>query len=189
MGKICKSWKQLGTKKPISVVFEALRRKVHKSWKMQKPYAMQWEMLPIPTIHSSEALKRPSAVQTPVVSRKRPKIRVYQDDELQRFRDQDIISGFDDLDANRCPPGYEFKKMDDSVIYYKLEFDAVSSFPKVFGSTRIDKDLHVQLQCNGNPLPLPLWFIRGTDAKLRNYSQLENFPNDIKDAVAMDIIH
>ncbi len=42
--------------------------------------------------------------------------------------------------------------------------------------------MHVQLQYNGNPLPLPLWFICGTDAKLRRYSQLENFPIDIKNA-------
>ena len=143
---------------------------------------MRWELQPVPTVHTSDALKRPSAVQTPDVPRKVPKVRIYQEDELDIFRGHDRIYDFDDLNANRCPAGYEFKKTDDCVIYYKLEFDEVTSFPKVFGSIRVDQEMHVQLQCNGNPLPLPLWFISGTDAKLRSYSQLENFPNDIKNA-------
>ena len=54
------------------------------------------------------------------------------------------------------------------------------SFSKVFESIRIDRDLHVQLQFNSNPLPLPPWFIQGTDAKLKRFSMLENFPAYIK---------
>ena len=102
---------------------------------------MRWELNPIPTIHSANALKRPSVVQTPVVPRKVPKLRVYQEDELLMFRNKDKISGFEDLDEHHYPPHYQFKGTDDYVIYYKLEFDSVTSFPNVFGSIRIDRDM------------------------------------------------
>ena len=130
------------------------------------------KMEPIPTIHSAEALKTPSAVRTPTEPRRPPKVRLYQ---LSSFKENDSITSFDNLNASFSPPGYEFKKTEDSVIYYKLEFDSVTSFPKVFGSIRIDRDRHVQLQCNGNPFPLPLWFTIGTDAKLNSHGQILNF--------------
>ena len=101
---------------------------------------------------------------------------MYQEDELEKYLEQDIIRSFDDFTEARCPPNYQFSKRDDCVIYYKLIFDEITSFPKVVASIRIDHDFHVQLECNGNHLPLPLWFIRGTDAKIRRFSQLENFP-------------
>ena len=52
-------------------------------------------------------------------------------------------------------------------------FDEITSFPKVFASIRTDTDFHIQLQCNGNPLAPPLWFIQGTNAKLRRFIVLE----------------
>ena len=103
------------------------------------------------------------------------------------FRDKDTISGFEDLDEHHCPPGYQFKGTDDYVIYYKLEFDSVTSFPNVFGSICVDRVMHLQLQSNGTPCSyLCVWFITGTDAKFRTFSQLENFPKDIKNAANDD---
>ena len=111
---------------------------------------------------------------------------MYQEDELEKYLEKDIIRSFDDFTEARCPPNYQFSKRDDCVIYYQLVFDEVTSFPKVFASIRIDHEFHVQLQCNGNHLPLPLWFIRGTDAKIRRFSQLENFPKEFENAVEND---
>ena len=121
-------------------------------------------------------------MHTPVPPRKAPKIRNFQNDELDEFRRKDVIEQFEDLTDKQAPPGYSFKRDESHVIYYKLEFDEVTSFPKVFGSIKVDRDLHVQLQCNGNPLPLPLWFVQGTNGKLKRFSQLENFPNEIATA-------
>ena len=45
---------------------------------------------------------------------------------------------------------------------------------------RIDRNLHVQLQCDGKPIPLPLWFIHGYNAKLARFSMLDNFPKYIQ---------
>ena len=41
-------------------------------------------------------------------------------------------------------------------------------------SIRVDKELHVQLQFSGNPLHLPYWFVRGTNAKLSRFGMLIN---------------
>ena len=47
-------------------------------------------------------------------------------------------------------------------------------------SVRIDKNLHVQLQYNGIPLPLPSWFVNCHNGKLDKLSILENFPPYIR---------
>ena len=39
---------------------------------------------------------------------------------------------------------------------------------------RVNKELHVQLQFSGNPLPLPYWCVRGTNAKLSRFGMLIN---------------
>ena len=44
---------------------------------------------------------------------------------------------------------------------------------------RVDKELHVQFQFSGNPLPLP-WFVRGTDAKLFRFGMLINLAPHIR---------
>ena len=44
----------------------------------------------------------------------------------------------------------------------------------------MDSGLHVQLQYNGDPVPLPPWFIKGRNAKLTRVSMLENLPAYIR---------
>ena len=56
----------------------------------------------------------------------------------------------------------------------------MKSFPKVLEAIKVDRDLHVQLQFNGNPLPLPPWYTEGTDAKLDRFTMSQNFPSYIK---------
>ena len=73
---------------------------------------------------------------------------------METFRDNDIITSYEDLNEKYCPLGFQYKKTDDYVIYFNLKFDDYTSFPKVFECIRIDRDLHVQLQFNGNPVPL-----------------------------------
>ena len=41
----------------------------------------------------------------------------------------------------------------------------------------------MKLQYDGNPIPLPQWFIHGHNAKLTRFSMLENFPNYMKNVV------
>ena len=83
------------------------------------------------------------------------------------------------------PSWFSIKKQTDNcVIYYNLKFDDETSFPKVFEAIQVDRDIRVQLEFNGNPLPLPTWFIQGTDAKLKIFSIFENFPSYIENVSA-----
>ena len=50
----------------------------------------------------------------------------------------------------------------------------------IFESIKVDQSLHVQLQFNGHPVPLPAWFTKGRNATLTRFSQLNNFPNTIR---------
>ena len=65
-------------------------------------------------------------------------------------------------------------------MYYRLDFDDKTKFPRVFESIRIDTDLHVQLQYNGIKVPLPDWFVIGKNAKLSRVSMIANFPPHLK---------
>ena len=99
-----------------------------------------------------------------LIPRKAPKTRLYREDQIGSFRDNDIISNFEELTDKHCPS----------------KFDDETSFPKVLEAIKVDRDLHVQLQFNGNPFPRPPWFTEGTDAKLNRFTMLENFPSYIK---------
>ena len=86
----------------------------------------------------------------------------------------------------KCCPGFEFKKHEDYILIYRIGFDIETHFPSIKECIRIDQNLHVQLQCNGNPIPLPQRFIHGNNAKLTKFSILENFPTYIKNLVEED---
>ena len=137
---------------------------------------LNWKLSPIPSIHTDEALKRPSTLQNPSVPRKAPKLRVFQRDELALFNKTDLIISFDDLDENRSPPGYTYHKSNDVVLYYRIVFQT-NGFPIVEEAIKVDVNLKVQLQFKGIPVPLPTWFVHGRNAKLDRFSLLNNFPN------------
>ena len=69
------------------------------------------------------------------------------------------------------------KKLEDYILIYRIVFDPETHFPSVKKCIRIDQNLHVQLQCDGNPIPLLQWLIHGHNAKLTRFSMWENFPN------------
>ena len=138
---------------------------------------LKWGLNPIPTIHTSNALERPSSLNTPSESRKPPKVRIYQKYQLEDFEKKDAINNFADLSTDHCPAGYTCHKTENCIIFYNLLFDETNEFPVVCKAIKIDSNLHVKLQIYGNPVPLPLWFTEGRNAKLVSISMLENFPN------------
>ena len=62
-------------------------------------------------------------------------------------------------------------------MYCKKIFDKKSGFPVVEEAIKINNDMHVYFQNQGNPAPLPQWFISGRNAILTRYSMLGNFPS------------
>ena len=129
---------------------------------------------PVPSLHSEEVCKGPSTIPTPVIHRKLPKKRDFSIDEMQDFKENGTIFSFEELNEKHSPPGFQFRKTDDCVLYYNLQFDEKTSFPNGFECIMVDKEVHVQLQFSGNPLPLPYWFVRGTNAKLSRFGMRIN---------------
>ena len=107
-----------------------------------------WKSNPIPTIYTEEARKRPSMCQTPSEPRKPPKVRNIQPDELQQFTAADVIKDFTDIDPtaliNSFLSGFQFKKNDNSIVFYRISFDDDTQFPVIQESIKIDHNLHVQ---------------------------------------------
>ena len=92
-----------------------------------------------------------------------------------------MITNFQMLGEEHCPPGFQTNKNEECIVYYRLEFDHETNFPRIFESIRIDHtELHVQLQYNGIKVPLPDWFVVGRNAKLNRLSMIENFPPYLK---------
>ena len=60
------------------------------------------------------------------------------------------------------------------MLFYNIEFDTVTHFPKILESIKVDSDLRVYLQYNGIPIPLPQWFIQHS-VKMTKIRMLENF--------------
>ena len=145
-----------------------------------KRTTLNWSMKPVPSIHSVELSRTPSVLPTDQTHREPPRKRIFQEDQLNSFQKQDQILSINDFNALHCPPEFEFRRFENSVIFYRLKFNEVSQFPTVLELIRIDDDLHVQLQYNGIPLPLPSWFVKGHNARLDKLSMLENFPPYIR---------
>ena len=106
---------------------------------------MNWSLNPIPTLYTQISLKRPSTLKTPSAIRKPPKIRVYQDDQLQHFDIKDTIKSFSDFSEKLCLPGYSFYKTNNFIVYYDLIFGELGGFPTVCEAIQIGNQLLVSL--------------------------------------------
>ena len=87
----------------------------------------------------------------------------------------DLINKFSDIDEGLSLAGFLFKKDNDYVTFFKIEFSEKRA-PEVTGSIKIDKELHVKFFVKDCLAPLPQCFRRGTDCCLTRKSMLENFP-------------
>ena len=151
-----------------------------------KRWTLKWKLNPMPTMLADEMKAMPQSVQpTPAAPpRKPPAKRTYQEDEINAFLSQDIIGDFSELKSTLAPPEFQCAKSDNSIVFFNLTY--VDGFPVIFESIKVDQSLHVQLQFNGHPVPLPAWFTNGRNATLTRFIQLNNFPNAIHCFAIMD---
>ena len=143
---------------------------------------LNWDSNPVPSIYVNEVYKKyPSLLPTPTTSRKEPRKRLFQEDEMPQFSQavDPIIHDVSELEKY-TPAGFECRRVEDSILFYRLVFDEKTQFPTILESIRVDSDLHVQLRYNGDPVPLPPWFVKGRSAKLTRPSMLENLPPYIR---------
>ena len=139
-----------------------------------KRYRLVKKLKPVPTISDPNHLKSPVSVL-----RKSPTKRVYQEDQLHVFEEQDKIKSFDDIDSKLAPLGYTFQRYDDHVVFYRLQTNDLN-VPEVTDCVRVDRDLHVKLFYKSSPLPLPQWFRNGRDCRLTRKDMMQNFQSYIK---------
>ena len=99
--------------------------------------------------------------------RKPPTERLISNDKMDTFRERDTIMSLADLNETTAPDGFQFKKSNDHALFYNLVFDEETNFPKILESMKVNSDLHVQLQYNGRPVPLPQGFVQGHNAELK----------------------
>ena len=113
-------------------------------------------MNPLPTVYPRNLLNNPSSLPTQQTTCSLPR-KIFFPDELSTFQQGDIISTFQDLNESVPPGGFQFKELDYYIIY-PSSFDG-TKFLKMLESIKLGDELHVKLQYNGIPLPLPQWFV------------------------------
>ena len=164
---------RLETYQKFSNLHQTFQRRVHLSWKEEHLKVGKSSHFHNP---HRKSLKRHSVVQTPAMLRKAPKIRTYQNDEMEEFATKDAIKRFEDLKKSDAPSEYSSHRTEDYILHYHIAFCAIPAFPLVKGAIKIDKTLCVQLQFQGCDVPLPQWFVNGRNGKLTSFSMLHNLP-------------
>ena len=72
------------------------------------------------------------------VPRRSPRKSIYQDDQYESFMNCDLINKLSDIEECLSLAGFLFKKNNDYVTFYKIEFSEKSA-PEVTECTKIDK--------------------------------------------------
>ena len=104
---------------------------------------------------------------------------------MHTFRERDNITSLTSLNETTALDGFQFKKFNDHALFCNLVFDEENKFPEILESIKVDSILHVQLQYNGIPVPLPQWFAEAHNTQSKKVSMLENLPAHFRN-VAFD---
>ena len=91
---------------------------------------------------------------------------------MSTFHQHSIIRTFQDLNKSITPASFQFKELDNCILYFDLVFGDETKFAKILESIKADDDLHVHLQYNSMPLPLPQWFVQGHNPRNTEKSKL-----------------
>ena len=127
-----------------------------------------------PNTQTSQCISSSHIISSVTVPRRSARKRIYQDDQYQSFMNYDLINKLSDIEESLSLAGFLFKKNNDYVTFYKIEFSEKRA-PEVTECIKIEK-LHVKRFFKGCPVPLRQWFRQGTDCRLTRKSMLENFP-------------
>ena len=149
-----------------------------------------WNIFPVPT-KQVDVASDPSLLRAPVLPRPPPTKRYFGRNYMPDFLFTDKIKDLNCLTETDCPPGFSFRRQDNSVLYYNLIFDNITGVPSVEECLSINEQLHVTLTYCGYHLPLPQWFRMGNNCKLHRKSMLVNFPPYMKsrDSEMNTILH
>ena len=150
--------------------FSYLRRTFWSKYvKYSKRGTLKWEL--VPTIHT-DSTSRPSLLRTPVVLRRSPRKKKLDIDQLKEFQEKDKVESFKSFSQDHVPSEFNFKRLQESVQYYRLIFDSKTGFPRVYECFSTDKELHVKLTFKGFLIPLPDWFRIGHNCTVNRFSMV-----------------
>ena len=121
-------------------------------------------MNPVPIVYPKNLLSNPSSLPIQQTTSSLPRKRSFPD-ELSTFQQRDVIRTFQDLNESIAPAGFQFKELDNCIIY-PFSFEG-TKFMKILESIKLDDDLHVRLQYNDMLLTLPQWFVQGQNVTIK----------------------
>ena len=101
-------------------------------------------MNPLPTVYPRNLLNKPSSLPTQQTTCSLPRKNFFPD-KLSTFQQGDIISTFQDLNESVPPGGFQFKELDNYIIY-PSSLDG-TKFLKMLESIKLGDELHVKLYC------------------------------------------
>jgi len=105
-----------------------------------------------------------------------PHDRIFQKDQLADLKKDNLIGNIVDFKYKHIPIGFNVCRNDESIVFHKMQFDDIG-FPRVPLAVCVDNELHVKLQLNGNPVPLPDFFRKGSDCRLNCATVLNEIVN------------
>ena len=97
---------------------------------------LKWLMNPVPSIYPAELLESPPALPTPQTTQNLPKKRTFQEDELETFQQNDIVRSLHNKNETFSPPGFQFKRVGNNVLFYNIVFDEQTQFPTILESIK-----------------------------------------------------
>ena len=93
----------------ISYLVISVKHFESKYIKYGKRCTLKWELHPIPTIHT-DSISRPSLLRTPVVSRRSPRKRKLDIDQLKEFFEKDKVESFESFSQDHAPREFNLKR-------------------------------------------------------------------------------
>ena len=87
---------------------------------------------------------------------------------------------FSEWNDKQCPFGYKLDLDEKKATFCKTEYHATCNIPQITEKITADKFFYVKLFSNSSPIPLPEWFCKGSDCRLKPKYMLQNFPNYIR---------
>ena len=101
----------------------------------------KWHLNPIPIKHSTEALKRPSALPTSALPLcKHPRFGFYKMMNIQILTKKNVVFKFEDITDVHCPDGFQCFQDENLMIPYKINFDQSTNFPVVAEAIEINQN-------------------------------------------------
>lgn len=140
------------------------------------------KMRPVPTLipkdQKSNSSPPKAILETISAPRKPPKMRVFQEDELSRFKKLDAISKFEDITEEKLKKvrkDLQVSMHDNHILCYIL--DCTADIPVVTFCIKIYKNLSVELHYKNALMHQPGWFRDGKqgNGRLTSFSMIENF--------------